>query len=358
MGSHLGTSIVGSRAWRLGHDGGAAFGGFLRCRLSRVAAPAEGAAVDAGRARRPLAGRRGVVQVLVRREVLRRVYVEADQIAARQIQARLMPGELPTAPQFDLAARYSPVREIGGDYYEVAPIDARHWLIAMADVSGKGTGAALLTASLQALVHFAHANEPSLEATAAAMNRHLVRFAPPGRFITMVLGILDVERRRLRFVNAGHNPALGVAADGTVLRLTATGLPVGMLEPATYEAGEVDFPAGTVCLFYTDGLVERANRADEFFGEDAFWRPCAGCQEHRQGRSLPRSSPTPIVSRVPSSQATTSRCCSCVRANQCRPCFPSKTTPSLATAKPRRSSAGTARSTGCHQQPRANRWRA
>ena len=210
----------------------------------------------------------GVVQVLVRREVLRRIDVEADQIAAREIQIRLLPAELPRAPGLDLAARYAPFREIGGDFYEVAPLDARRWLIAMADVSGKGTGAALLTASVQALVHFAQANEPSLEAAMAAMNKHLVRFAPPGRFVTMVLGILDIEHRRFRYVNAGHNPPLGVTTAGAVLHLAATGLPLGMLEPSTYTEAEVDLPPGTTCLFYTDGLVERANRADEFFGED------------------------------------------------------------------------------------------
>ena len=179
-----------------------------------------------------------------------------------------MPAELPRAPGFDLAARYAPFREIGGDFYEVAPLDARRWLIAMADVSGKGTGAALLTASVQALVHFAQANEPSLEAAMAAMNKHLVRFAPPGRFVTMVLGILDIEHRPFRYVNAGHNPPLGVTTAGAVLHLAATGLPLGMLEPSTYTGADVDLPPGTTCLFYTDGLVERANRADEFFGED------------------------------------------------------------------------------------------
>jgi sigma-B regulation protein RsbU (phosphoserine phosphatase) len=209
-----------------------------------------------------------VVQVLVRREVMRRLDVEADQIAAQQIQVRLLPASLPRAPGLDLAARYAPFREIGGDFYEVAPLDERRWLIAMADVSGKGAGAALLTANLQALVHFAFANEPSLEAAVTAINKHLVRFAPAGRFVTMVLGILNIERRRFRYVNAGHNPPLGVTATGDVLRLDATGLPLGMLELSTYTATEVELPPGTSCLFYTDGLVERSNRAEEFFGED------------------------------------------------------------------------------------------
>jgi len=209
-----------------------------------------------------------VVQVLVRREVLTRIDIEADQIAARQIQARLLPSELPAAPGFDLAARYSPFREIGGDFYDVVALGDGRWLVVMADVSGKGTGAALLTASLQALVHFAFANEPSLEAAAAAINAHLARFAPPGRFVTMVLGVLDLERRRLRYVNAGHNPPLGVTPAGAVLRLGATGLPLGLFEAAAYTADEVDLPPGTTCVFYTDGQVERANRSGEFLGDD------------------------------------------------------------------------------------------
>jgi sigma-B regulation protein RsbU (phosphoserine phosphatase) len=210
----------------------------------------------------------GVIQALVRREVLRRIDMEADQVAAQQIQMRLLPGELPRAAGFDLAARYSPFREIGGDFYEIAALDDRRWLIAMADVSGKGAGAALLTANLQALVHFAQANEPSLERATAAINRHLVRFAPPGRFVTMVLGVLDVGNRRLRYVNAGHDPPLGVRADGSVFRLAATGVPLGMFDTASYAVAEVDLPPGTLCLFYTDGLAERANRTDEFLGED------------------------------------------------------------------------------------------
>jgi sigma-B regulation protein RsbU (phosphoserine phosphatase) len=210
----------------------------------------------------------GGVQVLVRREVLRRIDVEADQIAAREIQVRLLPLDLPAAEGLELAAHYAPMREIGGDFYEVAPFGDGQWLIAMADVCGKGAGAALLTANLQALVHFAHANAPSLEATMSAINSHLVRFSPPDRFATMVLGIFDVDRRRLRYINAGHNPPLVMTASGDAVRLSPTGLPLGMLPDSTYSASEIDLPPGTTCLFYTDGLVERANRSDDFYDED------------------------------------------------------------------------------------------
>jgi sigma-B regulation protein RsbU (phosphoserine phosphatase) len=88
----------------------------------------------------------------------------------------------------------------------------------------------------------------------------------------MVLGVLDVERRRFKYVNAGHNPPLVVFPDGAALQLRATGLPLGIMESAVYEAAEADLPAGTTCLFYTDGLVERADAADQFLGEERVLR--------------------------------------------------------------------------------------
>src|SRR5574338_581860 len=84
----------------------------------------------------------------------------------------------------------------------------------------------------------------------------------------MVLGVFDVERRRLRYINAGHNPPLVLTSSGEAVRLSPTGLPLGMLPGSTYSAAEVDLPPGTTCLFYTDGLVERENRSDDFYGED------------------------------------------------------------------------------------------
>ncbi len=209
-----------------------------------------------------------IVQVLVRRQVLRRIDVEADQVAARQIQMRLLPPALPEAPGIRVAAHYAPMREIGGDFYDVVPAGDRRWRIVMADVSGKGTAAALLTANLQALLHFALAGEVPLDRAVDAINAHLVRYVPAGRFVTMFVGVLDLDRRTLQYVNAGHNPPLAVAAGGATLRLAATGLPLGLFEAASYEVAEAGLPPGTSCVFYTDGLTERENRRGEMFGEE------------------------------------------------------------------------------------------
>lgn len=207
------------------------------------------------------------VQIVLRREVLERLDAEEDQKAAQRIQARLVPGALPDVPGVDVAAHYSPFRLIGGDYYDLVPLGASRVLVAIGDVSGKGTGAALLTANVQALLHFAIARTQPLLEIAGAMNAHLVRHTEPGRFVTMVLAELDLEERRLRYVNAGHSPPLGIRPDGGLVRIEGTGLPLGLVSAAAYTCGEVELPRGTTLLFYTDGLSERPNPAQDLFGE-------------------------------------------------------------------------------------------
>jgi sigma-B regulation protein RsbU (phosphoserine phosphatase) len=208
------------------------------------------------------------IQVAVRRQVLDRMDAADDQRAARRIQARLLPSNLPAVPGLELAAYYAPYREVGGDYYDAVALGDTRVLVTVADVSGKGTAAALLTANFQALLHFSQEREPRLEAVADAINRHFVRHTDGSRFITMVLAVADLRSGRLRYVNAGHNPPLGIDAAGRPLRLDATGLPLGMLDAMPYTTGEVPLLSGTRLLFYTDGLTEHRNRRNEMFGED------------------------------------------------------------------------------------------
>ncbi|HXB54065.1 MAG TPA: PP2C family protein-serine/threonine phosphatase [Vicinamibacteria bacterium] len=210
------------------------------------------------------------VQVILRREFLCRLDREEDQRTAREIQSRLLPALLPGIPGIELAAHYTPFRLIGGDYYDALPLGNSHLFIAMADVSGKGTGAALLTANLQATLHFALflTRDHSLEAVAHAMNAQLAHHTAPNVFVTMVLAVLDLSAYRLRYVNAGHAPPLGLGPDGNLLRLEATGLPLGIFETSTYAVGEVEVPPGTALLLYTDGLSERADPSQRLYGEE------------------------------------------------------------------------------------------
>ena len=205
---------------------------------------------------------------LLRRELIDRLELERDQQAASAIQRGLVPDVLPTVPGYDLAHHYSPFALIGGDYYDAVCLDDGRVVVTMADVSGKGTGAALLTANLQAILRFSDVHEEDLATVAKGINRHLVAHTEPERFVTLVVAVLDPQRRRLTYVNAGHNPPLGLGPDGSVLRLEATGVPLGSFPDAPQSIAHVDLPPGTTLVLYTDGLSERANPNGEIYDEE------------------------------------------------------------------------------------------
>ena len=206
-----------------------------------------------------------LIQHLVRREVFGRLDVERDHRAAREIQARLLPATLPHAAGADLAGHYSPFKLVGGDYYDVLRLGDSELLIVIADVSGKGSSAALLAANLQALLHFSPLRERPPDAIVRAINEHLVRHTEAGRFVTMVLAVFDVGSRRLRFVNAGHVSPVAVTPGGQILELGTTGPALGLIGTARFESREIDLPAGSTLLFYTDGLSERMNAANDLY---------------------------------------------------------------------------------------------
>ena len=210
----------------------------------------------------------GVVwmQRLLRGTLLQNVELQKDQQAAQQIQTRLRPEALPQPPGYELADHYRAYRHVGGDYYETMLLDERRLLLAIADVSGKGAGAALLTANLQAILKFVDFDEHPLDHTVAAINMHLCRHTEPGRFITMMIGVLDLESRRLTYVNAGHNPAM-LHRDGRVERLGATAPPLGAIEGLAFPSAEAVLAPGDALVLYTDGLSERRNRRNGFFDE-------------------------------------------------------------------------------------------
>ena len=200
------------------------------------------------------------VQVMQNTEMLR------DQQAAEEIQARLRPERMPQPPGFELAGFYRSYRHVGGDYYETMMLDERRMLITIADVSGKGAAAALLTANLQAILKFVDLDERPLAAVTGAINTHLCRHTEPDRFVTMMIGVLELDTRRLTYVNAGHNPAL-LHRRGAVERLEATAPPLGALEGLEFPARELTLAPGDTLVLYTDGLTERRNRENRFYDE-------------------------------------------------------------------------------------------
>jgi sigma-B regulation protein RsbU (phosphoserine phosphatase) len=186
---------------------------------------------------------------------------------AREIQRSLFPHALPAIPGFEVAAESRSYFEVGGDHYDVIPIEGGRIALAVADVSGKGTPASILMASVHASLR-ALAGTLAIPALMARLNRFLYDSTESNRFVTLFYGELDPGARRLEYVNAGHVPPFWMRAAGEVRRLEAGGPVLGMLDDACFEPGVVVLEAGDVLAAVTDGATEAASPEDEEFGDE------------------------------------------------------------------------------------------
>jgi sigma-B regulation protein RsbU (phosphoserine phosphatase) len=207
-------------------------------------------------------------------ELVRKTQLETDQMAARQIQQTLQPGKLEELPGYELEAFYQPLREVGGDYFDVIGLPANRTLFALADVSGKGISAALLAANIQALVRSMATVESTLLSLAKQINKHLSRYTPSDRFATAVFIVLSRDSGQLTYVNAGNNAPI-VFSSGSTTSLEATGPPLGLFDDAQYETGTSVLSRGSTLLIFTDGLTDSIrgehpeNRLRDAFAESA-----------------------------------------------------------------------------------------
>lgn len=197
-------------------------------------------------------------------EHMKATQIEQELSIAAAMQARLMPQELPKIPNFEISAKNIPSRAVGGDFYDFVPIGDNHYAIAVADVSGKGIPGAILMASARASWR-AYLEDPhSVSMTMSKMNHVLYRDTEPDQFVTMFYGMLDVDDKTLTYTNAGHNPAILLRNDETLI-LSEGGLILGAFPNSTYEERVIQLRPGDVLLLYTDGVIE-AERQEEYFG--------------------------------------------------------------------------------------------
>ena len=200
-------------------------------------------------------------------ESLEKQRLDEDMRIAAEIQTSLLPGEAPEIPGYELVGSNSPCRTIGGDYYDFEMDDDGKLLLALGDVSGKGSGAALLMTVLRAAVR-GQWTEPSVAEAVKRINRTVCQNVPDGKYITFFLARLDPREHALRYVNAGHNPPLLIRAGGDVEELKDGGMVLGMFEDTPYEEGVVGLGSGDALLIFSDGVTETWNPEDEEFGEE------------------------------------------------------------------------------------------
>lgn len=191
---------------------------------------------------------------------------------AREVQERLFPQELPPTKGLDYIGACRPALGVGGDYYDFLELPDSKFGIAIGDVSGKGIGASLMMASLQASLRGQAIHCGSdLAALMKHVNTLVYEASTSNRYATFFYAQLDLKSQKLIYVNAGHNPPFLLRKNGEVVRLEDGGPVVGMLPTmfVNYTQGEIQFEAGDLFVGYTDGISEAMNPAEEEWGEEA-----------------------------------------------------------------------------------------
>jgi phosphoserine phosphatase RsbU/P len=199
-------------------------------------------------------------------ESMRMRVLEEDMRMAAEIQTGLLPRVAPAVPGYGLVGCNHPCRTVGGDYYDFS-FEDRRLLMALGDVSGKGTAAALIMTVLRAAVR-GHWTEPALSDAVIRINRTVCQNIPSNKYVTFFLAALDPPSGRVAYVNAGHNPPLLVRAKGTVEKLEEGGMVLGMFDSVPYADGSVELRPGDTLVIYSDGVTETWNPAGDEFGEE------------------------------------------------------------------------------------------
>lgn len=209
------------------------------------------------------------------RESVERKRLQQELDLARRIQVNLLPDTLPELPGYSLHAGNLPSRGVSGDYYEVLTRrDERELAVVIADVSGKGIAASILTASLEALAAEPIEGDHSPAEICESVGARLYRRTPPEKFATAIIATVDVVDGQLTSANAGHNPGILQHADGEHELLTATGVPLGIVPNGKYKDSTIQMRPGDTLVLYTDGITEAANAEDEEYGLDRLLAIC------------------------------------------------------------------------------------
>lgn len=202
------------------------------------------------------------------RQALEKERMEREMELAADIQRGLLPVDMPTIDGFEILGWNRPTRHVGGDYFGFLPLEGGRLGVVVADVTGKGLPAALLVSTLHSALHLLLDQvEPGVEML-SRLNQHIADSSAANKFITLICAEIDWQDRRIRYLNAGHNPGLLVRSGGELERLEPTGLPLGLLQRATYELREIEVEPGDLICLYSDGITECESREEEEFGEE------------------------------------------------------------------------------------------
>lgn len=199
-------------------------------------------------------------------ELKDKLLAKSELNEGRSIQFALMPEESPLIPNWDVWLFSRPANDVGGDLVDYVAIDSKSYGLTLADVSGKGLGAALFMAKLQATVRALAPDYSTLNAFAEKLNSIFYRDTISNKFASLIYIDLKIDSPEIHLINAGHFPPI-ILQNGSLQELTKGDPALGLSPKSTYREQTVDFKAIDLLLVYSDGLTEAKNINGDFFGE-------------------------------------------------------------------------------------------
>jgi len=265
-----------------------------------------------------------LLNLLVLLEVADRLSLKRDLEVAREIQKAMLPEGTWSGPDVEAFGLTQPANTVGGDFYDILPRPDGTVIIALGDVAGKASPAALLMALLLAILRTLVDDNMPLPALARRLNVQVARHAPASRFITLFLASYNPATGHLHFVNAGQTPPLLRRQDGSIVRLSTGGVALGMFEGSEYEQGHIDLGPGDALIMYSDGITEAESPDGTPFDEAGLERTLAlhagaygtsaaaelgraifgAVERHRRDQRLSDDLTVLVLSRVTNSVAT------------------------------------------------------
>jgi sigma-B regulation protein RsbU (phosphoserine phosphatase) len=192
----------------------------------------------------------------LRESELRRYQLQLELLYAAEIQAKLLPRSNPQVPGFDVAARCLPAKQVGGDFYDWQQVSSTIFDVTLGDVMGKGMAAAMLMATVRAVLHTVTLYNTPAQALHLAERALIEDLENSESFVTLFHGQLNAGERILSFVDCGHGYVFVRRANGVVEELSPRGLPLGIQGGEIYQEGTVHFEKGDVLVLYSDGLID------------------------------------------------------------------------------------------------------
>jgi sigma-B regulation protein RsbU (phosphoserine phosphatase) len=193
--------------------------------------------------------------------------LERDMAMARQLQFRLLPPTLPKLANLDIAAKFVPARAIGGDLYDFVSYSLSRTAMVIGDVSGKGAPAAIYAALVSGILRSHAPIEPGPAEMLSAVNFSLGERRIEGQFVSLIYAVWDDRNRTLQVANSGL-PRPIYCHDGKIEVIDATGLPLGLFDDADYDEFTFRAKPGDLFVFFSDGILDASNKAEELFGRE------------------------------------------------------------------------------------------